>query len=233
MLPQGGESCASAHGTAAVARHAGQEGATSSATVAGSGDTSGMRTPQGRCSRVPFEYGDNPKQGIGVLAGDRWNLRPVPPRSNTPRCLVPVEVTGPREFLLLVVWAKQNELHPYVEGVVRNVEIYRDLILAQPCVLAADLNSNAILGPRASRRSEPQRAGSRALRPRPREPVSHVSRGESLGRVSPDALLSLAEEQHFSHRLLFRSGRLGEGHPRCSCSLFLCNFSPFCGDLVG
>ena len=88
--------------------------------------------------------GDNPKQGIGVLAGDRWNLRPVPPRSNTPRCLVPVEVTGPREFLLLVVWAKRNELHPYVEGVVRNVEIYRDLILAQPCVLAADLNSNAI-----------------------------------------------------------------------------------------
>jgi endonuclease/exonuclease/phosphatase family metal-dependent hydrolase len=54
-----------------------------------------------------------------------------------------VEVVGPTNFLLIAVWAKRNERSPYVEGVVRAVELYRDLFIQYPTVLLGDLNSNA------------------------------------------------------------------------------------------
>jgi len=57
---------------------------------------------------------------------------------------IPVEVTGPTNFLLIAVWSKARQENPYVEGVVRAVELYRNLFTRYRVVLAGDFNSNAI-----------------------------------------------------------------------------------------
>ncbi len=46
-------------------------------------------------------------------------------------------------FILIAIWSKADKDNPYVEGVIRAVEIYRNLF-KYPTVLAGDLNSNAI-----------------------------------------------------------------------------------------
>jgi endonuclease/exonuclease/phosphatase family metal-dependent hydrolase len=45
---------------------------------------------------------------------------------------------------MIVVWAKADPGYRYVEGVIRGVEIYRDLFLQGPTVLIGDLTSNVI-----------------------------------------------------------------------------------------
>lgn len=114
-------------------------------------------------------FGDNPKQGLAVLANDSFRLRAASMPSDVPKFVVPVEVTGPAEFLLLAVWAKNNRPYPYVEGVVRAVQIFRERIAGQPTVLMGDLNSNAIWDSQ-----HPQDANHSAL----------VSELEGLGLVS-------------------------------------------------
>lgn len=102
------------------------------------------------CARPPLEgprlrwFGDNPRQGIAVAAAGRYRLEPLPARPGVPRFVVPLRVTGPRNFTLLAVWAKADRPHPYVEGVLQAVEIYADLLAAGPAVLVGDTNSNAI-----------------------------------------------------------------------------------------
>lgn len=102
------------------------------------------------CARPPVEgtqlrwFGDNPRQGIAVAAAGRYRLEPLPARRGVPRFVVPLRVTGPRRFTLLAVWAKADRPHPYIEGVVRGIEIYADLLAAGPTVVMGDLNSNAI-----------------------------------------------------------------------------------------
>jgi exonuclease III len=88
--------------------------------------------------------GDRPRQGIAVVARGAWRVEPLPPEPGVPRYAVPVQVRGPRDFLVLAVWSQKDREHPYVEAVVRAVHLYRDRIAAQPTVLAGDLNSSAI-----------------------------------------------------------------------------------------
>jgi hypothetical protein len=47
--------------------------------------------------------------------------------AEVPRYAIPVEVIGPTNFLLIAVWSKGRQDSPYVEAVVRAVEMYRDL----------------------------------------------------------------------------------------------------------
>ena len=89
-------------------------------------------------------FGDNPRQGIGVLTRGPYRIRALPQAVNVPLYVIPVRITGPIEFVLLAVWSKGGQEHPYVEGVVRAVEIYHHLFRKYPTVLAGDLNSNAI-----------------------------------------------------------------------------------------
>ena len=63
---------------------------------------------------------------------------------DVPRYIIPVQVTGPVSFLLLAVWSQKDPDFSYVRGVIRAVDCYRDLIGAQPTVVAGDFNSNAI-----------------------------------------------------------------------------------------
>jgi endonuclease/exonuclease/phosphatase family metal-dependent hydrolase len=53
-------------------------------------------------------------------------------------------VTRPTNFVLIAVWSKGRQKHPYVKGVVRAVELYRDVFLQHWTVLIGDLNSSVI-----------------------------------------------------------------------------------------
>jgi hypothetical protein len=90
-------------------------------------------------------FGDNPGQGILVLAAPGYALRRLPILDDVPKFAVPVGVSGPMgEFTLFAVWSKKNARHPYIQGVVRAVELYRERFAHSRCVLMGDLNSNVI-----------------------------------------------------------------------------------------
>lgn len=88
-------------------------------------------------------FGDNSRQGIAVLANGLYRIRALAAAADVPRYVIPIEVTGPMNFILIAIWSKADKDNPYVEGVIRAVEIYRNLF-KYPTVLAGDLNSNAI-----------------------------------------------------------------------------------------
>jgi hypothetical protein len=89
-------------------------------------------------------FGDNPRQGLAVVARGDYKLRRVRRARSVPKYVVPVEVTGPRSFLLFAVWTKTDQEHCYVEAAVRAVFLYRKLIAAGPTVFMGDVNSNVI-----------------------------------------------------------------------------------------
>jgi hypothetical protein len=88
-------------------------------------------------------FGNNPRNGIAVVASGDYSIAPVPQR-DVPPFTVPIQVTGPISFLLLAVWSQRNHDFRYVRAVIRAVECYQDLIVSQPTVVAGDFNSNTI-----------------------------------------------------------------------------------------
>ena len=88
-------------------------------------------------------FGNNPRQGIAVAASGPYRISPAETR-DVPPYAFPVQVTGPTSFLLLAIWSQRNPDFRYVRAVIRAVEIYRDLIVSQPTVIAGDFNSNTI-----------------------------------------------------------------------------------------
>jgi exonuclease III len=102
------------------------------------------------CARPPSEsetclwFGDNPRQGIAVIARPPYSLARLPARRSVPKFIVPVAVSGPRAFTLLAVWSKSRQKHNYVEAVVKGVRMYRELLTAGPAVVMGDFNSNTI-----------------------------------------------------------------------------------------
>jgi hypothetical protein len=89
-------------------------------------------------------FGDNPRQGLAVAARGDYRLKRVRRARGVPKYVVPVEVSGPRSFLLFAVWTKTAQEHCYVEAAVRAVFLYRKLIASRPTVFIGDTNSNAI-----------------------------------------------------------------------------------------
>jgi len=89
-------------------------------------------------------FGENPHQGIAVISKGWYRIRAFPAIADVPRYAIPVEVAGPTNFLLIAVWSKGDQASPYIEGVVRAVELYRNLFTQYRTVLIGDLNSNAI-----------------------------------------------------------------------------------------
>jgi hypothetical protein len=89
-------------------------------------------------------FGDDPRQGLSVQAFGAYEIRALPQRENVPRFFFPVEVRGPQNFNMIVAWAKADRGYRYVRGVIRCVEIYRDVFQEGPTLLIGDLNSNTI-----------------------------------------------------------------------------------------
>ena len=69
-------------------------------------------------------FGDNPGQGIAVLASNGYQIRALPTEADVPKFVFPLEVIGPVRFLLLVVWSKGKQKYRYVMGIVKAVGIY-------------------------------------------------------------------------------------------------------------
>jgi hypothetical protein len=88
--------------------------------------------------------GDNPRQGMAVLTTGEYTVLKLEQVPGVPRYMFPVRVEGPQSFNLLAVWSKGGQDFPYIEGVVRGVDVYRPLFSAGPTLLAGDLNSNVI-----------------------------------------------------------------------------------------
>jgi hypothetical protein len=89
-------------------------------------------------------FGENPRQGIAIIARPPYSLTRLPMRRAVPKFIVPVAVSGPTPFNLLAVWSKTGQTHNYVEGVVRAVHLYRELLAAGSAVVLGDFNSNTI-----------------------------------------------------------------------------------------
>jgi hypothetical protein len=89
-------------------------------------------------------FGDNPKQGVTLLARVPFRLRRLPVLEDVPKFVVPIQVLGPIDFTLFAVWSKTDQPYRYIRGVVRAVEMYREVFTSSACVLMGDLNSNVI-----------------------------------------------------------------------------------------
>jgi len=88
--------------------------------------------------------GDISSQGLLVTVKAPFSISPIQPIEGVPKFLVPLQVFGPLAFTLLAVWAKHDHDFPYIEGVVKGVQMYRKLFQEAPVVLIGDLNSSAI-----------------------------------------------------------------------------------------
>ena len=48
--------------------------------------------------------GDNPRQGVAVIAADGWSIEPVAVAAELQRWIVPFHVSGAVEFTLVATW---------------------------------------------------------------------------------------------------------------------------------
>ena len=97
------------------------------------------------CARPPrlgsstVWFGANPRQGVAVIVQPPLHIIPAPVRDGS-QSMFAASIRGPVEFTVLAVWA---QLEPsYSEALRRGLAVYRDLLLAGPCVLIGDLNSS-------------------------------------------------------------------------------------------
>jgi exonuclease III len=113
-------------------------------------------------------WGENKHKGLGVLAAKPWSLDPHcgsqnigqqsqsqrnRPSRTTPRqkWIAPIRVRGPRDFLLLSVWAcpvgtvrEENYVGQIYDAIVRHP---RWFAAGLPTVICGDFNSNTIFDP--------------------------------------------------------------------------------------
>ena len=96
-------------------------------------------------SKRTLWFGDNPRIGVAVVAREPYTLRQRDPLPGAPKYFVPVDVEGPRSFLLFAVWTMgEPEQHRYVRGASTAIDMYKSVFSEPPVVLLGDFNSNAI-----------------------------------------------------------------------------------------
>jgi hypothetical protein len=89
-------------------------------------------------------FGDNPKQGIAIQASGPYRLHALPVLPDAPKFVIPVSVSGPRDFTMFAVWTLGKQPYRYVEAAAKAVDMYRGEIAASPTVMIGDFNSNTI-----------------------------------------------------------------------------------------
>lgn len=89
-------------------------------------------------------FGEPKKKGLAVLAGPDIDLEYIDVGSELSPYIVPIQVHGPRSFLLLAVWTQNEGDEKYVRGLVRAVDACEGIISTQPTVVMGDFNSNAV-----------------------------------------------------------------------------------------
>jgi exodeoxyribonuclease III len=99
--------------------------------------------------------GNDPHKGLAVVGFNGFKVRVHPAWDPMIEFVVPIEVTGPVEFLLLAVWVMYNRAvrglqeRPNRWQMLQGLEIYAPLLLSRKSVVAGDFN-NAVRwdGPR-------------------------------------------------------------------------------------
>lgn len=89
-------------------------------------------------------FGSNPNQGVAVIARPPYALKEVVQIDGVPRWVVPIEVSGPRSFLLFAVWTLGVEPYPYVCAASVAIDLYKSWFERRDVVMLGDFNSNAI-----------------------------------------------------------------------------------------
>jgi len=93
--------------------------------------------PEDDCCRW---FGDNPIQGVGVLAKDPWTLNPVPLSPDVPDSAYPVQMVGPGALNVLAVWTKKRPT--YVQALLGALDQYRSFLTSGPSIVLGDFNSH-------------------------------------------------------------------------------------------
>ena len=99
-----------------------------------------------RCDHV--WVGTNPHKGLGVFAFGGYRLRLTDDHDPSLHYIAPVEVSGPRSFNLLAVWAQnanENQRRRDIPGPLRDaLDRYRGFLTERPAVVTGDTNNNVI-----------------------------------------------------------------------------------------
>lgn len=91
-------------------------------------------------------HGADSPIGVAVLAREGYRLAPGAPLTDQIRCFLPVFCDGSIPCGVMGVWTKQGHRgqRSYVGQLALALDEYADFLAHQPCILAGDLNSNAI-----------------------------------------------------------------------------------------
>jgi endonuclease/exonuclease/phosphatase family metal-dependent hydrolase len=136
--------------------------------------------------------GNNPQKGLGVLGLNGFRVRRHPSWDPNIEFIVPIEVSGPLEFVVVGVWVMHNRALKRVDErpnrwqLLQALEIYEPLLRSRPGVVAGDFN-NALLWDRPGKASN-HSAAVQKLQDLGLVSAYHVSRTAAQGR-EPDATL--------------------------------------------
>ena len=92
--------------------------------------------------------GEDQSRGMAVFWKQGWKVRPLWERQESdPKWILPYEVTGPENFMLIAVWAcavTGKRRASYVGQIHRSLQEHPEWFSSGPVVMAGDFNSNAI-----------------------------------------------------------------------------------------
>jgi exodeoxyribonuclease III len=89
-------------------------------------------------------FGDNPRQGIAVVARKPYALRKLDELPKVPKYIIPVAVEGPNPFILFAVWTLGTRPMRYIRALSKAIDRYDALLSNHTVVFLGDFNSNAM-----------------------------------------------------------------------------------------
>ena len=92
-------------------------------------------------------FGDNINKGIGIFGFNGYQLMLSDKYDEQYKWIVPIQVSGKENFLLLAVWAckySEDKNACYIEQVYKALEVYEDFLEKGNVIIAGDFNSNKI-----------------------------------------------------------------------------------------
>jgi exonuclease III len=102
--------------------------------------------------------GHNLHKGLGVVGRNGYRVRVHPAHDPRIEFVVPIQVSGPVDFLLLAVWVMHNRAVIRIQEVpnrwqiLQALEVYEPLLTSEKCVVAGDFN-NAVFWDRPGKAS--------------------------------------------------------------------------------
>lgn len=100
------------------------------------------------CPEIPpeigFWMGTNSRKGLAAFVSPEYELQVVELANPLSRYVVPIQVRGAHDFLLIAVWAMADRPERYVRGLCQAILACRSIIESQPTVIMGDFNSNTI-----------------------------------------------------------------------------------------